>query len=78
MENSLVFLRRALWLVCLSVIAASIAIMESSNSSFATAVSDEHAVHMEGDLCASHSVRVGIVVTSHMPHCLHAGPPTCE
>ena len=59
MESSLVFLRRALWLVCLSVIVASIAIMESSNASFVTAVSDEHAVHMEGNLCASYSVRLG-------------------
>jgi hypothetical protein len=49
MEPSLVFLRRALWLVCLSVVVASVVIMEVNNVSTTVASTSEHAVHEEGD-----------------------------
>ncbi len=56
MEGSLVFLRRALMVVSLSVIVASIVIMQLSDQSFRTAVVNEASVHSEGNLADSHSV----------------------
>ncbi len=69
-EGSLVFLRRALLVVSLSVIVASIVIMKLSDNSFKTAVVDEASVHSEGDLADGHAVGEVSRCPLHRPHSL--------
>ncbi len=57
MEGSLVFLRRALMTLSLSVIMASVVIMQLSTNSFETAVENEASLHSEGNLADGHAVR---------------------
>ncbi len=55
-ERSLVVLLRALLMVSVTVIAASVVVMELSDASFKMAVNQEESVHAEGNLAHLNSV----------------------